>query len=83
MLEFNPYFRPTASLLIESNVFDSIRVPKIEKLDPYSSLKSKVKIDHNDYRYDYELDKNLKGDKKTIDKILSEIIEESSKIQKR
>ena len=62
MLEFNPYFRPTASQLIESKVFDSIRVPKNEKLDPYSSLKSKVKIDHNDYRYDYELDKNLKAE---------------------
>lgn len=62
MLEFNPYFRPTASQLIESKVFDKIRVPKNEKLDPYSSLKSKVKIDHNDYRYDYELDKNMRGD---------------------
>jgi len=83
MLEFNPYFRPTASQLIESKVFDSIRVPKNEKLDPYSSLKSKVKIDHNDYRYDYDLDKNLKGDQKTMDKILSEIIEESSKVQNK
>jgi len=54
MLEINPYFRPTASQLIESKVFDKIRVPRNEKLEPYSSLKTKVKIDHNEYRYDYE-----------------------------
>jgi hypothetical protein len=79
MLEFNPYFRPTASQLIESKAFDSIRVPANEKLDPHSSLKNKIKIDNNDYSYNYELDKNMKGDQKTMDKILSEIFEESSK----
>ena len=56
MLEINPYFRPTASQLIESKVFDKIRVPRNEKLEPFSSLKTKVKIDHNEYRYDYEAD---------------------------
>ena len=80
MLEFNPYFRPTAAQLIESKVFDKVRVPKNEKLDPISSLKNKIKVDHNDYRYDYELDKNVRGDQKTLDKILSEIVEEYNKL---
>ena len=83
MLEINPYFRPTASQLIESKVFDKIRVPRNEKLEPYSSLKTKVKIDHNEYRYDYEQDVNLKGDQKTMDKILQEIIEETIKISNK
>ena len=34
MLEINPYFRPSASQLIESKVFDKIRVPRNEKLEP-------------------------------------------------
>ena len=83
MLEINPYFRPTASQLIESKVFDKIRVPRNEKLEPFSSLKTKVKIDHNEYRYDYEQDVNLKGDQKTMDKILQEIIEETIKISNK
>ena len=83
MLEINPYFRPSASQLIESKVFDKIRVPRNEKLEPYSSLKTKVKIDHNEYRYDYEQDVNLKGDQKTMDKILHEIIEETIKISNK
>ena len=83
MLEINPYFRPSASQLIESKVFDKIRVPRNEKLEPYSSLKTKVKIDHNEYRYDYEQDVNLKGDQKTMDKILQEIIEETIKISNK
>ena len=83
MLEINPYFRPTASQLIESKVFDKIRVPRNEKLEPFSSLKTKVKIDHNEYRYDYEQDVNLKGDQKTMDKILQEIIEVTIKISNK
>ena len=83
MLEINPYFRPSASQLIESKIFDKIRVPRNEKLEPFSSLKTKVKIDHNEYRYDYEQDVNLKGDQKTMDKILQEIIEETTKISNK
>ena len=80
MLEINPYYRPTASQLIESKIFDSIRVPRNEKLEPYSNLKTKVRIDHNEFKYDYESDVNPKGDQKTMDVILMEIIEEASKI---
>ena len=83
MLEINPYFRPTASQMIESKIFDEIRVPRNEKLQPHSSLKTKVKIDHNEYRYDYEYDVNLKGDQKTMDKILQGIIEETIKISNK
>ena len=82
MLEINPYYRPTASQLIESKIFDSIRVPRNEKLEPYSNLKTKVRIDHNEFKYDYEADVNPKGDQKTMDVILMEIIEEASKIWK-
>ncbi len=31
MLEYNPYFRPSAENLLKNKIFDKIRIPKIEK----------------------------------------------------
>lgn len=40
MLEFNPYFRPSARQLLSSPLFDTFRVPEIEKI-PNSKIKMK------------------------------------------
>ena len=44
MLEFNPYFRPTARELLTNKIFDAIRVKNIE--EP-STKKIIIDIDHN------------------------------------
>ena len=57
MLEFNPYFRPTAKQLLKYPIFDKIRDPHIEKAAPF---KIKIKFDApgDDYcgNYDGEVD---------------------------
>jgi hypothetical protein len=30
MLEYNPYFRPSAEILLKNKIFDSIRIPVLE-----------------------------------------------------
>lgn len=39
MLEFNPYFRPSAEIILKNKIFDKIRVPALENL-----AKSKIFI---------------------------------------
>lgn len=34
LLEFNPYFRPSAAEIIKSPIFDEIRVPALENIRP-------------------------------------------------
>ena len=80
MLDFNQHFRPTASELLKDKIFDKIRKPELEKLKP--DQKFKIKVDYNEYRYDYENSKNISGDEKTLLKIQKLIIEESKKFAK-
>ena len=56
MLQFNPYFRPTASELLKNPIFDKIRIPK-------SELKAEKKIiiqhdlaDHGYYDSDSKIE---------------------------
>ena len=51
MLEFNPYFRPTAKECLQSKVFDAIRVPGLEASAPF---KINIDIDRNENKFDYE-----------------------------
>ena len=56
MLEFNPYFRPTAKECLQSKLFDSIRVAGLEASAPF---KINIDVDRNEYKFDYE-EANLK-----------------------
>lgn len=56
MLEFNPYFRPTAKECLSSKLFDSIRVAGLEASAPF---KINIDVDRNEYKFDYE-EANLK-----------------------
>lgn len=38
MLQFNPYFRPTAKELLKSDYFDDVRKPNLEGLAPEKLL---------------------------------------------
>lgn len=53
MLEYNPFFRSTASELLTNKFFDDIRIPGLEK-----ASKTKIKLNFDDAQiYDYELNK--------------------------
>ena len=56
MLEFNPYYRPTAKECLQSKLFDSIRVAGLEASAPF---KINIDVDRNEYKFDYE-EANLK-----------------------
>lgn len=51
MLEFNPFFRPTAHEILKNKIFDSIRVPELEKGAP---ITYNIEVDRNEFEYDYE-----------------------------
>ena len=51
MLEFNPYFRPTAKECLSNKIFDSIRVPGLESSAPF---KINIDVDRNEFEFDYE-----------------------------
>lgn len=38
MLQFNPYYRPTAKELLKSKIFDKIRCEDLEKSAPFKIL---------------------------------------------
>jgi hypothetical protein len=43
MLEFNPYFRPSAKQLLQNKIFDAGRIPELEEL---SIFKIRIKCDN-------------------------------------
>jgi len=51
MLEFNPYFRPTAKECLQNKLFDSIRVTGLEASAPF---KINIDVDRNEYKFDYD-----------------------------
>ncbi len=51
MLEFNPFFRPTAKECLQSKMFDGIRVPGLESSAPF---KINIDVDRNEFEFDYE-----------------------------
>ncbi len=51
MLEFNPYFRPTAKECLQNKIFDNIRVAGLEISAPF---KINIDVDRNQYQFDYE-----------------------------
>ena len=51
MLEYNPFFRPTANQLLIDPYFDDIRNLKKEARAPY---KINLSFDNNQCKYDYE-----------------------------
>ena len=51
MLEFNPYFRPTAKECLQSPLFSNIRVQGLEASAPF---KINIDVDRNEHKFDYE-----------------------------
>jgi serine/threonine protein kinase len=51
MLEFNPYFRPSAKQLLKNKLFDEIRNPNNEKR---AEFKIKISADKNFFANEYE-----------------------------
>lgn len=51
MLEFNPFFRPTAKECLQNKIFDNIRVAGLEVSAPF---KINIDVDRNQYQFDYE-----------------------------
>lgn len=51
MLQFNPYYRPTAKECLQHKVFDKIRVAGLESNAPF---KINIDADRNEYKFDYE-----------------------------
>jgi hypothetical protein len=51
MLEFNPYFRPTAGELLGNPIFDAIREKENETIAPY---KVSLGFDKKVYNINYE-----------------------------
>ena len=49
MFEFNPHYRLSCKELIQNQIFDSVRVKKIEKGAPYKIYLDMDKIDSFDY----------------------------------
>ena len=56
-------------------------MPANEEIEPLS--KSKIKMDFNQYRYDYENDRNLQDDKITSEKLLESMVEEAQKVNSK
>jgi serine/threonine protein kinase len=57
MLEFNPYFRPSAKQLLKNKIFDEIRNLDNEKR---ADFKIKISADKNVLASDYENDEDKK-----------------------
>ena len=50
MLEYNPYYRPTAKQLLKSKLFDDIRVPDMQVIAPFKIV---INVDRNEWQQTY------------------------------
>ena len=57
MLNFNPFFRPTAKECLQNKLFDKIRVQGLEASAPF---KINIDVDRNEFKYNYESETNEK-----------------------
>ena len=46
MLEYNPYYRPTARQLLKNKIFDKVRVSEKQNIAPYKIV---INIDKNEF----------------------------------
>ena len=67
MLEFNPFFRPTAKECFSNPLFKNIRVPGLEASAPF---KINIDVDRNEHKFDYE-EQNIKFTDLNHQKIIS------------
>ena len=74
MLEFNPYYRPSANQLLKSKIFDKFQT---KQTTPPHAIK--FKLDINEDKIDYEK-ADYRKDLKT--KLLQELVDEYKKIKK-
>ena len=74
MIEFNPYFRSTASECLKCPYFDAIRVPQLEQQAP---SKIYLEIDQED-ACDYQSGASMKFSK---DQIFSMILDEIADVR--
>ena len=51
MLQVNPHLRPSAKILLQNKIFDSIRISKNEQSAPF---KIQIPQDQNEYKFNYE-----------------------------
>ena len=79
MLEFNPYFRPSAKQLLKSQLFDQLRKPEDKGIitAPY---RIKLKIDEKDDMIDYEQN-DYRKDLRI--KLLKTLVKECKKIKNK
>lgn len=77
MLQYNPYFRPTAKQLLQNKIFDSIRVPANEKKGPHKFV---LNFDANEYKYDYVNDKLHIKESEVISSFKELILDEVCKL---
>lgn len=81
MLEFNPFFRPTAKECLQNKIFDSIRVAGLEVSAPF---KINIDVDRNEHQCDYEnfeQQQSEKDTKKEIDMFKMFVLEEFQKLK--
>ena len=78
MLEFNPYFRPTAEQLLKEELFEDIRSPEHEITVPF---KFNVGIDKNEFAFNYDTykPKTSKNDRIIIMLLKKEVMKEIAK----
>lgn len=63
MLQYNPYFRPTAKQLLKNKIFDPIRVSANENRGPHKFV---LNIDVNEYKFDYVKDRMQVSEEEAI-----------------
>ena len=61
MLQFNPYFRPTASELLKNPIFDGIRIKDNETKAPFK-IAMNLKVNSKSKTQDGDVIRNLKMD---------------------
>ena len=81
MLEFNPYFRPTAKECLQNKIFDNIRVTGLEISAPF---KINIDVDRNQHQFDYEnaeQNQSKQETKKEINMFKYFVLEEFQKLK--
>ena len=82
LLEYNPYFRPSAKELLSNKIFDEVRIKDNEIKSNGKCINIEMDKASSDYAFDYENEVHKKPEEELVKNLRARIVYQAQKFNK-